>query len=125
MAVITFNAFDFVPVMAVCTVLQESLSVSLTGRVAVGAFQTAPPHMGLVGKFNVIKRNDPFLDAHMAKGCAGHPGLKFSGGITFLNGGQGLLSLTIRRIEKFEGVFDIMNALAKKDEAVIVASFIE
>jgi hypothetical protein len=40
-----------------------------------------------MGKFNIIKRNDPFLDAHMAEGGAGHSGLKFSGFMTSINDG--------------------------------------
>jgi hypothetical protein len=125
MAIITFNAFDFLPVMAVCTVLQESLPVSFTRRVTVPAFQTAPPHMGVMGKFNIIKRNNPFLDAHMAEAGAGHASLKFPGFMASINDSESLLRLIVRNIEKFKGILNIVNPLAKKDEAVIVASLVE
>jgi hypothetical protein len=76
-------------------------------------------------KLDIVEGDGTFFYPHMAEGGTGHPGLKFSGGITFINDGQSLISLTIRRIKKFEGVFDIMNALAQKHIAIIVASFIE
>ncbi len=81
--------------------------------------------MGLMGKFNVIKRNDPFLDAHMAEGGAGHASLKFPGFMTSINDGQGLLRLIVGRIKKLNGIFNIVNPLAKKDKTVVVASLIQ
>ena len=125
MAVFTFDLFDLLPMMTICTILLKSFSVIFTGRMAVRTFQSIASHMGLMRKFDIVKGNGPFLHPHMAEGRTGHLGLKFLGLITFINDCQGLFSLIIGCIEKFEGIFDIVNALAQKNKAVIVAGFIE
>ena len=59
----------------------------------------------------------------MAEGRTGHPGLKFLWFIIFIDGRESLFGLIVRYVEEFEGIFDIVNPLAKKDKAIIVASF--
>jgi hypothetical protein len=81
--------------------------------------------MGLMREFDVVKGDSTLFNPHMAKGGTGYPGLKFPRRITFIDDGKGLFSLTICRIEEFEGIFNIVNALAQKHIAVIVAGFIE
>ena len=80
--------------------------------------------MSLMRKFGIVKWNGPLFDPHMAKGGTDHPSLKLPGLMTFINDGESQLRLIVRRIEEFEGIFDIMNALAQKDKAVIVAGLI-
>jgi hypothetical protein len=125
MAVVTFNAFDFLPVMTFCAGFLKCLSVIFPRGVAIRTFHSIAGHMGFMRKFYVVEGDGTFFYAHMAKGCTGHPGLKFSGGMTFINNGQGLLRLIVRRIDQFKGILNIVNPLAKKDKAVVVASLIE
>jgi hypothetical protein len=125
MAVFTFDFLDLFSMMAVCTILLEGLSVIFTRRVAVRTLQSIPGHMCLMREFYIVEGNRPFLHPYMAKGCAGHLSLKLLGLISFINFCYGLLCLIAGGIEKFEGIFDIVNALAQKDKAVIMAGFVE
>jgi hypothetical protein len=111
--------------MAFHTILHKRFTVVFTGSVATRTLHPFAEAMSFMGKFDVVKRDGPFLYSNMAEGCAGYSGLKFLGFIIFIDGCQSLVGLVIRCIEKFEGIFNIVNALAQEDKAVIVPSFVE
>ena len=78
-----------------------------------------------MGKFYVVKRDGPLLHSNVAEGRAGYSGLKFLWFIIFVNGRQSLLALIVRRVEKFKGIFDIVNTLAQEDKTKIMSSLVE
>jgi hypothetical protein len=125
MAVLTFDFLHFLPVMAFSTNFHKCLAVVFTGSVAARTLQSIGCNVGLMGKFGIVKRDCPFLYSNMAEACTSHPGLKFLWLIIFVDGRPGLFGLIICRIEKLEGIFDIVNPLSQKDKAVIMAGFVE
>ena len=120
MTILAFNFLHPLTVMAFRTILHKRFAVVFTGSVATQTFQPFPEAVGFMGKFYVVKSDGPLLYSNVAEGRAGYSGLKFLWFIIFVNGGQGLFGLIVRRIEKFENIFNIVNTLAQKDKAVIV-----
>src|SRR4030043_1429561 len=118
MAIFTFDFFNHFSVMTFRTILLEGLSMVFPGGATVRAFQPAANHMGLMGEFDIIERNSPFLHPQMAKGSAGILSLKLPGLIILIDSGQGLLCLIVGCIEEFEGIFYSMNPLPQKAIAV-------
>src|SRR4030042_2255910 len=81
--------------------------------------------MGFVRKFCVVEGHRSFFYPDMAEGRTGHLSLKFLGFITLINSCQGLFSFIVHYIKEFEGIFNIVNTLPKKNKAIIVARFVE
>jgi hypothetical protein len=125
MTILTFNFLHLFAVMAFHTILHERFTVVFTWRVATRTFHPFAEAMSFMGKFDIVKRDSPFLYSDMAEGRAGYSGLKLLGLIIFVDGCQSLFGLIIRCVEKLEGIFNIVNTLAQKDKAVIVLSFVE
>jgi hypothetical protein len=107
------------------TILHKRLAVVFTGSMATQTLHPFADTVSFMGKLDVVKRNGPPLYPNVAEGRAGYSGLKFLCSIIFVDSSQGLFGLIVRRIEKFEGIFDIVNSHAQKDKAVIVPGFIE
>jgi hypothetical protein len=125
MTVLTSDFLNLFPVMAVCATLLKCLSVIFTGGMAIGTLQSIACHMGFMRKFDIVEGNGAFFHPHMTEGGTGHLGLKFFGFVTLLENPKGLLCLIIGCVEEFEGIFDIMSALAQKDKAIIMSGFVE
>jgi hypothetical protein len=114
MTILTFNFFHFLPMMAFHTILHKCFAVVFTGRVATRTLQPLACAVCFMGKLDIIKRDGPPFYSNMAEARTGHPGLKFLWLIIFIDGRQGLFGFIIGRIEKLEGIFDIVNTLAQK-----------
>ena len=125
MAIFAFNLLNPFSVVTLGAILLKGLPMLVSRGVAVRTFQSIPRNMGLMRKFDIVEGNRPFLNAHMTKGGAGHPGLKLSRFIGFIQNSSRLFRLTISRIEEFEGILNIMNPFPQKDKAIIVPRLVE
>jgi hypothetical protein len=125
MAILTFDFLDLLPVMAFRTILHKRFSMVFTRSMATRTLQSFACTVSFMGEFDIVKKDSPPLYPNVAEGRAGYSGLKFLWFIVFVDSRQGLFGLIVRRIEKLEGIFDIVNTLAQKDKAVIVPSFVE
>jgi hypothetical protein len=125
MAIIAFHLFNLFSVMASGAILLKCLPMTVSGGVAVRAFQSIASHVSLMRKFDIIEGNRSFLDAHVTKGGTGHPGLKLSRFIGLVQNSSRLFRFTIGRIKEFEGIFNIVNTLPQKNKAVVMARFVE
>src|SRR3972149_2129145 len=120
MTIITLDTLDLFPMMASRTILLVGLPMVLPRRMAASAFQPVSRHMGFMRKLDIVERDRTPLHPNVTEGGTGHLGPEFLGLIGFIDNPKGLFALIISRVEKLEGILDVMNALAQQNTPFVV-----
>jgi hypothetical protein len=125
MTFFTTDLLDTPPVVAACAILEKRLSMVLARGMTIGTFQPEAQRMGFMGESCLVEGDLAFLDPNVAKARTRHASPRFLGLMTGIDDRLGLLRLIIGNIQQFEGIFDIVNALAQKHKTVIMSCFVD
>ena len=111
MTVIAFYFLYPLPVVAFRATLHDRLAVIFPGGMAIRALLSVTCNVSFMSELDIVESNGSLLYSDMAQRGAGHNRFEFLGLVLLIDDCQDLLRFTVRRIEKFQSIFDVMNAL--------------